>query len=116
MTPPTSPLRSWFCFFCAGLVHTPRSLTKEGRAHRGSCGRPASSAAAALAPGQPSDHPSIHRPRMSELPLGQPLRPPGVHGPDVRRPVSSPEVPRPGLPRSNLSSTGMRDSSHPARF
>ena len=57
----------------------------------------------------------IAGPRMSELPLGQPLWPPGVHGPDVRRPVSSPEVPRPGLPWSNLSSTSMRDSSHPAR-
>lgn len=35
---------------------------------------------------------------MSELPLGQPLRP-GMHGPDVRRPVSSPEEVRlPGLP------------------
>lgn len=59
--------------------------------------------------------PSSHcRSRMSELPLGQPLRPPGMHGPDVHASCLSPEVTCQACP-GPLSSTSMRDSSTPAQ-
>lgn len=55
----------------------------------------------------------IAGPRTFELPLGQPLWPPGMCGPDVCGLVFFPEVPPPDLSQSSVSSTSMRDSSHP---